>query len=405
MIARNMLMFLLVIVLTGAPRLDGELIEAVYSNGDSILKVSVERIDVLFKSQIETLSFPGLIEFAGKLIVPHHRSKPGEKGYRNVAAVSTDGGKTWTDLPSDSPFCDDLENSGLYGYTRDGAFLYVDTFPMEVKKNPEEWGPGGYYKTQRTKNPTWRVRRFSRASELKDTWKMRMLDLPWQEASYENYGSILELENGDLLTAFQCLVEPPKEEGGKTLYNFSSFIARSTDRGKSFKHIWTFGPVIDGKRIRGDEGLVEPDMALLPNGDILCIMRTDSYSPMYQSRSKDGGRTWSQPASVGWPGVKPKLRVLKNGVLACTSGRGLYGRPQVTYAMFSIDGTGEVWETPFSFYTGLSDNYTFNMERDGKLYVVYSVLSATNPPYQFAYTLPFESIRWAVLRVTKEKRT
>ena len=80
-----------------------------------------------------------------------------------------------------------------------------------------------------------------------------------------------------------------------------------------------------------------------------------------------------------------------------------WGKAEVTFAMFSIDGTGQVWEAPFSFHRGLSDNYTFNMERDGRLYVVYSVLSATNPPYQFAYTLPFESIRWAVLRVAKEK--
>jgi hypothetical protein len=401
MIVRNILMFLLVVILAGTLRLQGELIEAVYSNGDSILKVSVERIDVLFRSEIETPSFPGLIEFSGKLIIPHHRGKPAEKGYRNVAAVSTDGGKTWTDMPSDSPFSDNFENSGLYGYTKDGDFLYVDTFPIEAKKDPEEWGPGGYYKTQRIKNPTWRVRRFSRVGELMDAWKMRMLNLPWQEAFYENYGSILELENGDLLTAFQCLVDP-KEEGGKAVYSFSPFVARSTDGGKTFKHEWTFNPVIDGKRV-GDEGLCEPDMVVLPNGNILCIMRTGSYSPLYQSRSKDGGKTWSQPVSVGWPGVKPKLRVLKNGVLACTSGRGRYGRPQVTFAMFSIDGTGQVWEAPFSFHTGLSDNYTFNMERDGKLYVVYSVLSATNPPYQFAYTLPFESIRWAVLRVAKEK--
>lgn len=102
-------------------------------------------------------------------------------------------------------------------------------------------------------------------------------------------------------------------------------------------------------------------------------------------RSKDAGKTWSQPASVGWPGVKPKLRVLERGVLACTSGRGRYGRPQVTYAVFSIDGTGDVWEAPFSFYTGLGDNYTFTMEREGKLYVVYSVLSAANPPIHFLH--------------------
>ena len=104
MLAKNVLTFLFVVMLAGPLQLQGELVEAVYRNKESVLKISVERIDVLLKSQIESPSFPGLIEFSGKLIIPHHRSKPGEKGYRNVAAVSTDGGKTWTDLPSDSPF-------------------------------------------------------------------------------------------------------------------------------------------------------------------------------------------------------------------------------------------------------------------------------------------------------------
>jgi hypothetical protein len=62
-----------------------------------------------------------------------------------------------------------------------------------------------------------------------------MLDLPWQEASYENYGSILELENGDLLTPSNVSWSS-KGRRWQTLYNFSSFIARSTDGGKSFKH-------------------------------------------------------------------------------------------------------------------------------------------------------------------------
>ena len=104
----------------------------------------------------------------------------------------------------------------------------------------------------------------------------------------------------------------------KRLYNFSSFIARSTDGGKTFKHVWTFNPVIDGKRIRGDEGLVEPDMAMLPNGEILCIMRRQSDNPI--PIPVEGWREDVETAGSGWMARrKPKLRVLKNGVLACLS--------------------------------------------------------------------------------------
>ena len=138
-------------------------------------------------------------------------------------------------------------------------------------------------------------------------------------------------------------------------------------------------------------------MAVLANGDILCVMRTGPRSPMYQARSRDGGHTWSEPRSIGWPGVKPCLRLLQNGVLACSAGRGMYGQPQITHAMFSLDGTGETWEYPFAFHTGPGCFYTSNMERDGKFYVAYSHSSFTKPTD--AYGLPQQTIKWAVLDV------
>ncbi len=86
----------------------------------------------------------------------------------------------------------------------------------------------------------------------------------------------------------------------------------------------------------------------------------------------DGGRSWSAPTTTGWPGVKPRLHLLPNGVLACASGRGAYGHPQVTYVMLSLDGTGEHWEYPFAFHTGPGCSYTSTMVRDGMLHVVHS---------------------------------
>ena len=393
-------MLLSLAILIGAPQLSGEQKEAVYANKDHTLKVFLERTDVLIKSETDALPYPGLLEFTGKMILPYGRRPLGgkEKDETRPAAISTDDGKSWRDLPSDSPFRDFFESAGLYSYMRDGSILYIDCLPLEAKRKPEEWGPYGYHGSQRIKNPTFRVRRFSKNGELAETFTTRLVGLPWNEASYELYGDILELKNGDLLTAFQCHVQKPTDKEG---YAFTVFVARSTDGGRTFKHVWTFDPIADGKKM-GEQGYDEPDMAVLPNGDILCIMRTGSYTPMYQSRSKDGGKTWSQPLSTGWPGVKPRLRVLRNGVLVCSTGRGMYGRPQVTDVMFSIDGTGEVWEPPFIFYNGPGWSYTWNLEREGKLYVVYEASAPDKPPS--AYGLPFNSIRWAVLKVIKERR-
>ena len=119
----------------------------------------------------------------------------------------------------------------------------------------------------------------------------------------------------------------------------------------------------------------------------------------------DRRRTWTTPVSTGWPQVKPCLRLLESGVLACVSGRGLYGQPQVTHVMLSLDGTGEHWEYPFAFHTGPGCSYTSIMERDGKLYVTYSDSDVATPfggggncPIG-TYGLPFQSIKRAELHI------
>ena len=146
-------------------------------------------------------------------------------------------------------------------------------------------------------------------------------------------------------------------------YLFGVFIVRSGDGGRTWDYVTQFDPN-EVKPVYGisdrpvDEGFDEAHMTKLPNGDILCVMRTGSYSPLWQTRSRDGGRTWDTPESMGWPGAKPQLQVLPNGVLACASGRGSYGHPQVTHVMISIDGTGHQWEAPFNFHTGPGCSYT-----------------------------------------------
>jgi hypothetical protein len=363
--------------------------EVIYTNDQEVLKVSVERCEVLLKSN-EILNFPRIIELEGdRLILAYGRGRHGGAETRPVA-ISEDFGKTWVDAPSDFPMADNVQTSGIMGYLRDGTIVYIDVLPLNVKwSGPDE----PYHHVAKVEDPIFRLRRFSKKAELLEDSTFKVLNLPWKSASYELYGTLLELENGNFLTAFQAQVGTPSE----TRCDFTTFVVRSSDGGNSFEHVWTFSPEIDGKPV-GDQGLCEPDLAVLANGDILCMMRTGSGSPMYQSRSTDGGWTWSEPVSIGWQGVKPHLRLLSNGVLACSAGRGIYGHPQITHAMFSLDGTGDVWEYPFAFHTGPGCSYTSNMERDGKFYVVYSHSSFWSPAG--TYGLPCQSIRWVILNLT-----
>src|SRR2546427_13123949 len=101
-------LFLWLTAMANPFQLRAELREAVYPSEGQILKVSVEMIDTLIKSESEVLNFPGMIEFTGKLILPYGRGRHGGKEGR-PAAISIDGGKSWNDLRPDSPFSDNIQ--------------------------------------------------------------------------------------------------------------------------------------------------------------------------------------------------------------------------------------------------------------------------------------------------------
>lgn len=140
-------------------------------------------------------------------------------------------------------------------------------------------------------------------------------------------------------------------------------ILESADRGLSWKVLSTvaYDPEIKG------EGFCEPVMAELPDGELLCVMRTGGGKPLMQSRSSDGGRTWSKPVSTGVLGVDPDLTVMKNGVVVLT-----YGRPGIWIA-FSPDGTGRRWVNRIPIdYEGGTWSYTGVREVEpGKLLMVW----------------------------------
>ena len=203
--------------------------------------------------------------------------------------VSRDDGKTWNEIPL-KPGENGLNMEGGAVQLRDGEIIALDTY-VTPGKNPGE-GFGQLYTSR-------------------DDWQTLEgpIDVPFElpginfHASTDDGGRphaaqrlhrrILELPGGDLLTTFYgwmqgddtpCTYIPQMK---KTRV----MIARSTDRGRSWKYVSTVAvdPSI------GTEGFGEPVIVRVskgPNaGRLICQMRTGRE--LRESYSDDEGVTWS----------------------------------------------------------------------------------------------------------------
>ena len=160
----------------------------------------------------------------------------------------------------------------------------------------------------------------------------------------------------------------------------STFLLQSTNQGRSFEYV----SLIANKEhvIRSDQwgldGPCEPALARLPDGELLCYMRTgEAYYnrfatkgyclDMLEARSRDEGRTWSVRQVPDLRGVMPCLVQMSNGVLALA-----YGRPGGR-VQFSLDG-GRTWPASLAVvpYDRSTSGYIDMIEvSPGRLLIVY----------------------------------
>jgi len=185
---------------------------------------------------------------------------------------------------------------------------------------------------------------------------------PKGTASIVVHRSIVEGKDGELLATMYGRF------AGDTLDRSS--LAESADGGATWKYRSTIGydPAIGG------EGLNEPCMVRLANGDLFCFMR-NGRKPLFSARSSDDGKTWSTPE--GLPEqyqaltVDPCVIRLSDGALACSA-----GRPNC-HLILNLDGTGKTWTEPFTIFTGPTTSYTSIYETSpGNLFYLHDVTPA-----------------------------
>jgi hypothetical protein len=126
------------------------------------------------------------------------------------------------------------------------------------------------------------------------------------------------------------------------------------------------------------EGFREADLVQAPNGDLICMMRTGGRNsgtttlfptPLYCSRSSDGGKTWTPPAQIADRGVCPNLVTMTNGIIVCT-----YSRPG-NWLIFS-DDNGLTWKGAIQFGTTRDYNYVAEVAQN-KIQVYHEVNTET----------------------------
>ena len=129
-----------------------------------------------------------------------------------------------------------------------------------------------------------------------------------------------------------------------------TFVVRSIDRGETWHYLSTVAFDLDPGFDRRLNGFCEPGLLVLPSGEILCFIRSggtwnSTFTPLYLSRSIDGGQSWSHADEIADRGVWPNACRMASGVLVVA-----YGRTG-DWLAFSLD-EGHHWIGHFCYYHG-----------------------------------------------------
>ena len=169
------------------------------------------------------------------------------------------------------------------------------------------------------------------------------------------YRTILSMPDGSWLATmygnFSADTIPPQGDDAKKECKFMmrTFIVTSSDKGHTWNYLSSVAIPHSGNPV--GEGFVEPSVALLNDGRLLCIMRAGHHFPLYASWSSDNGKTWTPPLYTGLDrGCDPCLISLRDGRVALSWGR----RYSEGWSQITDKGDQELFKYPGEGCTNLS---------------------------------------------------
>lgn len=343
--------------------------------------------------------FPTVHQFPTGEILATMRTSPDEtnpEGEFSAYCISKDGGKTW---------------SRRYPL---GAGGNIDEAYSQVPLDGGIWALGAGYLSLEPFPPNQKIdfhvtlTRFSQAGmdihQIRDA-KIHLSE-PAKFEPVELYATktpdASRLGTVPSPQPFGAIIGGPGREWLTTLMYTTEgdqhrlVLLRSLDDG----HTWNEGATIAAVQPQnrpdwmGDGWPGEPGFVRLSENRLYMIFRTGDY--MGETWSSDDGKTWSPAVSTGLKGVAPHLRLMSNGLLACT-----FGRPGPVAIMFSSN-EGKKWAAITPIFRGKSSAYTDVIEVEpGKLFVVFDSSPEGGNPLPDTGTFPEHSIYGTFLEVQK----
>lgn len=303
--------------------------------------VVVERTQIVFEHD-EPVFFPVAQRFKNGTIWSGHsiggHTTDDERGH---CLWSPDNGKTWKECVPEIPIhmaCV-LSDGTLLGRSGGGPPLPKDgnTYPFTMYR----------YKTPQSPPETIHTK----------------VDLPFKMSEGLILQYLLPLGDGPVLA---------NAYGSVTDKRYRSYVIKSTDEGRTWSYLSTIASDEPGELVTSREGPCEPGWARTVDGSILCLMRTDG--PLWQARSRDGGRTWDElPPLSSFRGSCPQIFAMSNGVLVAlfdSYARQLKDNPNINF-LIDYEGTDEEWNGEFALYRGESCGYTSLVEIEPRLLMMF----------------------------------
>ena len=144
------------------------------------------------------------------------------------------------------------------------------------------------------------VRSFDNGETFTAPRMVQIPDVDWSATS----DGILELNDGSLILPVY---------GGREGETSSAIAVISHNGGETWEE-----SVVMAKDTTGQIHFQEPALIQLPDGKVLCMLRTAGADRfLYQTVSEDSGKTWSSPRSSGIQGQAAHLFLTKHGTLLC----------------------------------------------------------------------------------------